>query len=189
MVFRADHVLLAAGALASPRLLDAYLRSAGLARTLPAAGAVGRNLKRHHLTAVLAVAPRRVRDRLRKTVLLTSDTFPHSSVQPLGAALTRGDCLAAELPPVVPRRLLDAVGERAHGFFLQTEDGSHPDNRVVAANGSGKPILDFDVDRIPASRDEHRRFVRSFARDLFRCGLVPMVRPVGIAGTAHVCGT
>lgn len=82
------------------------------------------------------------------------------------------------------------IGERAYNFFLQTEDGSHPENRVTAAaNGHDLPRLDYDRNRIAPARDEHRRFVRSFTLDLLRAGMIPIVRPIPLGGTAHACGT
>ncbi len=185
---QAGVVLLAAGALSSPRLLQRYLAASGLADKLPAAFAVGRYYKSHLLTAVVAWSPSRKHDRLRKTVVMTHDGFPHSSVQPLGA--TDGEIVATELPPFAPRWVANLVGDHAYGFFLQTEDGSHPDNRVIAAaNGADKPRLDYDRNRIARSRDEHRRFVRNFARNLLRAGMIPLIKPILIGGTAHACGT
>jgi choline dehydrogenase-like flavoprotein len=188
--YHARAVLLAAGALSSPRLLQQYLATTGLADTLPSAAMVGRNYKSHLLTLVVGWSPSRKHDVLRKTVFLTHDRFPHSSVQPLGAALTQGETVATELPRIAPRWLADYIGDRAYGFFLQTEDGSHPDNRVIAAtNGVDHPRLDYDRDRIAPARDEHRRFVRTFARDLIRVGMVPIVKSIPLSGTAHACGT
>ncbi|MGZ8402571.1 MAG: FAD-dependent oxidoreductase [Rhodoplanes sp.] len=180
--------LLAAGALSSPRLLQRYLNDTHLADKLPSAFAVGRNYKSHLLTAVVAWSPSRKRDLLRKTVVMTHDDFPHSSVQPLGA--TDGEIVATELPTFVPQWIANVIGERAYGFFLQTEDGSHPENRVTtAANGHDLPRLDYDRNRIAPARDEHRRFVRSFTLDLLRAGMIPIVRPIPLGGTAHACGT
>ena len=180
-------VLLAAGALSSPRLLQKHLRATGLDASLAAAGSVGRNYKSHLLTAVVGWSPRRKTDLLRKTVVMTSAAFAHSSVQPLGA--TDGEIVATELPTFMPRWFADLVGNRAYGFFLQTEDGSHPDNRVSAANGVDRPQLDYDRDRIAPARDEHRQFVRAFCRDLLRLGMIPIVKPIPLSGTAHACGT
>lgn len=185
--FGAKAILLAAGALSSPRLLQAHLHATGLDASLPAAQSVGRNYKCHMLTAVVAWSPRRKTDRLRKTVVMTSAAFAHSSVQPLGA--TDGEIVATELPAFMPRWVAELIGSRAYGFFLQTEDGSHPDNRVSAANGLGRPQLDYDRDRIAPARDEHRRFVRAFSRDLLRAGMIPIVKPIPLSGTAHACGT
>lgn len=184
----ADTVILSAGALHSPRLLQDYLERTRLAGTSPAYELVGRNYKYHVLTALLALSVKPKTDALRKTTLLTHERLPHSSVQPLG--WIDGEILATELPSFVPAAVSNAVGRRAYGFFLQTEDGSHPDNRVAArANGSGRPLLDYDPARVPAGHAEHRRLVRTLSRQLLSLGYLPLIRPIPIAGTAHACGT
>jgi choline dehydrogenase-like flavoprotein len=186
--FAARTTLLAAGALHSPRLLQRFVAKHDLAHELPAAGAVGRRLKMHLLTALVAVSPGIKCDLIRKTTLLTHPGYPHSSVQPLGFD---GELIATLVPRVVPRALATAVGARSYGFFLQTEDGSHPDNRVIEAGEGGrvKRVLDYDERRMPAAAREHRRFVRGFQRALLRAGMPSFTKRIGLQGTAHVCGT
>ena len=128
--YQADVVLLAAGALHSPRLLQAYLEEAGLADRLPAYRNVGRNYKFHVLTAMLAFTPAKVEDVLSKTMLLTHDALPHSTVQTLGGNLA-AEILRTQAPRWVPGAVVEPFARRAIGLFLQTEDGSHPDNRVL----------------------------------------------------------
>jgi choline dehydrogenase-like flavoprotein len=183
----APRVFLAAGALHSPRLLSRYLSTAGLQTELPAAAQVGRHLKLHLLTALVAISPRPKTDLLRKTVLLTHERFPHSSVQPLGFD---GELIATLVPKSVPSALRREIGKRAYGFFLQTEDGSDPRNRVVEdSNPSVLPVLDYDESRLPSARREHRAFTWSFQRVLARAGLPSFTRRVGLNGTAHACGS
>jgi choline dehydrogenase-like flavoprotein len=183
--FTARHILLAAGALHSPRLLEKHLR--GQPRTPPSAASVGRFLKLHLLTAMVAISLRRKTDLIRKTTLFMNDAYPHSSVQALGFD---GELMGNLIPRIVPRPLARQIGARAYGFFLQTEDGSSADNRVRgAAEGADSPVLDFDERRIEAARREHRRLVFSLQRALLRAGLVGMTRRIGLAGTAHACGT
>jgi choline dehydrogenase-like flavoprotein len=183
---RAREVVLAAGAMHSPRLLERYLATARLGH-LPAARHVGANFKLHVLTAVLAFGARRKTDLLRKTMLLTNDQVPHSSVQPLGFD---GELIATLLPRFVPRRIARALGERAYGFFLQTEDGSSVDNRVRAADGDSEhPTVDYDARRAPVALAEHRTLVTMFSRDLWRAGYANAWQRIGLAGTAHACGT
>lgn len=179
----AGNVLLAAGALHSPRLLQRYLARTPAASGLPINNVVGRNLKLHLLTAVLALSPTRKTDLLRKTALLVNDTYPHSSVQPLGFD---GELLAALVPSFVPASLRRLIGSRAYGFFLQTEDGSNPANRV--ADGVS-PVMDYDPGRVAPAALEHGRFVTAFRQSLSRIGMVAFSRRIGLAGTAHVCGT
>ncbi|MDG4555528.1 MAG: GMC family oxidoreductase [Candidatus Competibacter sp.] len=185
--FQAETVLLAAGALHSPRLLQNYLTTTGLAERLPCAKTVGRNYKSHLLSAVLAFSATPKTDLLRKTLLLLNERLPHSSIQPLGFD---GELLSTLIPGFVPRWFARTLGHRAYGFFLQTEDGSDPANRVVAkANGAQYPQLDYDPARLPAAREEHRRLVRDFNQSLLRIGLPAAAKTIPLAGTAHACGT
>jgi choline dehydrogenase-like flavoprotein len=78
------------------------------------------------------------------------------------------------------------IGHRAYGFFLQTEDGSHPDNRVVAGD---LPTLDYDPGRLGSAAREHRRLVNIFQFALGRAGMPTFSQRIGLAGTAHACGT
>lgn len=186
--YRAEAVLLAAGALHSPRLLARYLAHTGLDARLPGAGLVGRFYKRHLLTAVLAFGPRVYTDKLRKTVLLLHRNLPHSSVQPLGGWVDR-DIVAIESPRIVPATLKRALGERVYGFFLQTEDGSDARNRVIAEGPDALPRLDYDAARLPLALAEHRALVHRFQYALLRSGLLPVAKGIGLAGSAHSCGT
>jgi choline dehydrogenase-like flavoprotein len=187
--YRADAVLLGAGALHSPRLLQTYMEQTGLDARLPAYRSVGRNYKSHVLTAMLALSARRVTDVLGKTLLMTHPAFPHSTVQTLGGNLA-AEILRIQAPAFVPRALVEPFAPRALGLFLQTEDGSHPDNRVVAApGGQGRPQLDHDWNRLPQARDEHQALVRALARQLLRLGYAPVARAIPLSGTAHACGT
>ena len=184
--YRSSLVFLAAGALHSPRLLERYMEAAALRGMLPAAAHIGRNLKLHLLTAMLAASLPRVTDVIRKTTLLTSADHPHSSAQPLGFD---GELMASLLPGWVPHKVRSEFGQRAYGFFLQTEDGSSPDNRVHNGCAGSPPVLDYAEQRIAAARDEHRAFTRSFQRALARIGLLAFPRRIGLNGTAHACGT
>jgi choline dehydrogenase-like flavoprotein len=183
--FTAREVVLAAGALHSPRILERYLAATGLVRELPAARHVGRHLKLHLLTAMVAVGLPRRTDLIRKTTLLVHERFAHSSVQPLGFD---GELIATLMPKFLPAVIARQMGERAYGFFLQTEDGSSAQNRVVDAV-SGPPVLDYDETRVAAARREHRAFAHALQRVLLRAGMVAFTRRIGLNGTAHVCGT
>ncbi len=185
--FYAPRVFLAAGALHSPRILSRYLNVAGLARVLPAAAQIGRNLKLHLLTALIALSPRSMTDLIRKTVLITHGRHAHSSVQPLGFD---SELIATLVPKWVPEAVRRQFGRRAYGFFLQTEDGSDSRNRVLdCTNGSGRPTLDYDERRVPAAAREHRSFTRAFQWALTRAGFATFTRRIGLNGTAHACGS
>lgn len=183
-------VVLSAGALHSPRLLQRFLRSQGL-DNLPIARNAGRHLKLHLLTAVMALSHRAQRDLIRKTTLMLNPEVPHSSVQPLGFD---AELLANLIPRLVPRPVARVLGAHAYGFFLQTEDGSHFYNRVAEAAhadnpNSALPLIDYDPERLGAAQREHRKLVRLFRRALLKAGYPNFAQPIGVQGTAHACGT
>ncbi len=185
---RAKAIVLAAGALHSPRLLSRYVAASN--PLLPAASHVGRNLKLHLLTALVAVSPSRKSDMLRKTMLTVNEEFPHSSLQPLGFD---GELIGTLVPKFIPRFIARQIGARAYGFFLQTEDGSVGENRVLEITdpktGEVIPVLDYDENRTPQASHEHRRFVRAFQLSLLKIGIPSFNQRIGLNGTAHVCGT
>jgi choline dehydrogenase-like flavoprotein len=185
---RAKAIVLAAGALHSPRLLSRYITASN--PLLPAASNVGRNLKLHLLTAVVAVSLSCQTDLLRKTMLTVHEQFPHSSLQPLGFD---GELIGTLLPKFIPRFLAREIGARAYGFFLQTEDGSASENRVLEItdpkSGEVTPVLDYDENRTPQASVEHRRFVRAFQMSMLKMGMPSFRQRIGLNGTAHVCGT
>jgi choline dehydrogenase-like flavoprotein len=184
--YHAPRVLLAAGALHSPRLLARYVDAAGLRDKLPAAAHIGRYLKLHLLTAMLSPSLRRVSDIIRKTTLLTSERYPHSSVQPLGFD---AELISSLLPAWVPRRLRSEIGAHAYGFFLQTEDGSSAENLVGDGSPGLPPVMDYSERRLVAAQREHRALTRAFQLALARAGLLGLTRRIGLSGTAHACGT
>jgi choline dehydrogenase-like flavoprotein len=184
----ANAVVLAAGALHSPRLLQRYLRRADAGARLPLSDIAGRNLKLHLLTAVVALTTSRKSDLIRKTTLLLNDSLPHSSVQPLGFD---GELIGTLIPGIVPRLLAREIGDRAYGFFLQTEDGSHPANRVLDGGRRHDDIstLDYDAQRNAAALAEHLKLIAQFRLALARAGTLAFSERIGLAGTAHACGT
>ncbi len=185
--YHAPVVVLAAGAMTSPRILQDYLNETGLGESLPSTSMVGANFKMHLNSAVLGFSPFTDHDVLRKTAILFNDTYPHSTVQCLG--WIDGEILSAQLPAAVPTFVLNAAGARAIGFFITTEDGSHPDNRIVTCSGSGTPVMDYDLHRIKPSHREHRNAVNAWLGRLLRAGLVGVNKYMGLAGTAHALGS
>ncbi len=184
---RGRTVILAAGALHSPRLLQRYVDARGIGAQLPCAANIGRHLKYHLLTAMIGVSTARMTDLIRKTMIFLNSELPHSSVQPLGFD---AELISTLIPRLVPRLAARLIGEHSYGFFLQTEDGAHRDNRVVDGDpAGGLPCIDYDARRTPAAAEEHRRLVRSFRTALARAGLLAFSQRIGLAGTAHVSGT
>jgi choline dehydrogenase-like flavoprotein len=132
------------------------------------------------------VSAARQSDLLRKTMLTTHAAYPHSSVQPLGFD---SELIATLFPKFVPRILARLIGRHSYGFFLQTEDGSHPDNRVIERGTTRVRVMDYDAARTPASQKEHREFTHAFRRALLRMGFISFTQRIGLNGTAHVDGT
>ena len=89
----------------------------------------------------------------------------------------------------MPKFVSRAFGERAIGFFVTTEDGSDPDNRIVSCGQAGLPMMNYDLRRLKPADKERRRLVRAFIAKLIRAGLVGVDRYIGMAGTAHALGT
>jgi choline dehydrogenase-like flavoprotein len=185
--YEAKVVVLAAGALHSPRLIQRYLRRHGGSIVSPSVGQIGRNYKRRLSSVLLAISPQRTTDLLRKTVLLFHPACPHSSVQTIG--WIDGEVLGARLPGLIPQAVSNAIGARAYGFWLSTEDGSSPENRVIDGNGASYPTLDYDAARLPEARVEHRRLRRMLQGHLLRLGHVAPVRKSPFRNTAYACGT
>ena len=176
--------MLAAGALHSPRLLQRYIDNAGLADELGVSPHIGRYLKLHLLTALVGVqtVPSQTR---------CADELPHlrplsdSSVQPLGFD---AELISSLVPGWIPRRFARRLGTNAYGFFLQTEDGTCAENRVLD-RGTLPPLMDYDGRRAAAAWREHRAFTRALQIALARAGILGFTRRIGSAGTAHACGT
>jgi len=185
--YAAEAVVLAAGALTSPRILQDHLAATRLGDSLPSAPLVGANIKIHANTALLAVSVFTHRDVLRKTAILFNEDFPHSTVQCLG--WMDGEILATQLPGVIPRFVNDAIGARTIGFFVTTEDGSSPENRVVSGGGERMPMLDYDLERLAPAYEQHHAAVRALAHRLRAAGMASADRYLGIAGTAHALGS
>jgi choline dehydrogenase-like flavoprotein len=100
---RATAVILAAGAMSSPRLLQDYLERTGLTDRLPSAPTVGANFKLHLNSALLGFSPFKKTDVLRKTAIFYNQRFPHTNIQCLG--WMDGEILATQLPAAVPKFL------------------------------------------------------------------------------------
>ena len=50
-------------------------------------------------------------------------------------------------------------------------------------------MLDYSMERIPASVAEHQSLLKAFKRSLLRSGLLNASKPMGLAGTAHALGS
>jgi choline dehydrogenase-like flavoprotein len=153
MVFAADVVVVACGAVNSAALL---LRSAneqhpsGLANR---SGLVGRNLMKHVLGSLVAVSTEKVnRTKFPKTMAVNDFywgepgyAFPMGNVQLMGRSALEGiRSQAAQFAPLTP----EEVAEHAIEWWLTTEDLPDPNNQV-RVNGSGI-VIDYTENNGPA---------------------------------------
>jgi len=183
--YEADTVVLAAGAMTSPRILQDHLHASGL--NLPCGDLVGANFKMHINSAVLGFSPFTDHDVMRKTAVLYNDKFPHSSMQCLG--WIDAEILATQAPPEMPGLLDKFLGKRAIGFWATTEDSSSPQNRIISGGPGGKPIMDYSLDRIKAATKEHTALIDDWIDRLLHAGLVGFDKYMGMTGTAHALGS
>jgi len=183
--YEADKIVLAAGAMTSPLILQDHLHASGL--MLPCGDLLGANFKMHINSAVLGFSPFTDHDMLRKTAVLYNDRFPHSSVQCLG--WIDAELLATQAPPEMPGFLDKFLGKRAIGFWATTEDSSSPENRIISGGAGGKPIMDYSLDRIEKAKKEHEALIDAWIDRLLHAGLVGFDKYMGMAGTAHALGS
>ena len=183
--YTAKRVVLAAGAMTSPRLLQDHMAATGL--VLPGGHLVGANFKMHLNSAILGFSPFKDHDVLRKTAVLFNDRFPHSSMQCLG--WIDGEMLAVQAPKALPGFLDGFLGRRAIGFWATTEDGSSPENRILSGGPGGRPVVDYDLDRIAASKREPAALTDDWILRLAHAGLVGFKRYEGMATTSHALGS
>ena len=185
---RAERVVLAAGAMTSPRILQDHLELSGLGTALPSTAMVGANFKLHLNSALVAFSPFTHHDVLRKTAIFFHDRYPHTTVQCLG--WLDGEILGTQLPGAVPKFVTNAIGARAIGFFVTTEDGSSPANRIISGGGDGGvPVADYSLDRLPPAQAEHTAAIGDFTRRLLHAGLAGVDRYLGLAGSSHALGS
>ena len=184
-VYEADTVVLAAGAMTSPRILQDHLNASGL--TLPCGDLVGANFKMHINSAILGFSPFTDHDVLRKTAVLYNDKFPHSSMQCLG--WIDAEILATQAPSEMPGFLDKFLGKRAIGFWATTEDSSSAENRIISGGPGGKPIMDYSLDRMKKAEKEHKALIDAWIERLLHAGLVGFDKYMGMAGTAHALGS
>ena len=185
--YHAANVVLSAGAMSSPRLLQDHITATGIADDLPCADVVGAYFKFHINSAVLAFSPFTHHDVLRKTAILFNDAYPHSTVQCLG--WIDGDIMGSQLPAAVPKFVTNAMAARAYGFFVTTEDGSVSDNRIVSNGAAVPPMMDYDLRRLKPAQKEHGKVIRAFMGRLLKAGLAGVDKYMGLAGTAHALGS
>jgi len=204
-LFTSDIVVVACGAINSALLL---LRSAneqhpnGLAN---GSDQVGRNFMKHLATAILAISPQPNPAVYQKTIAVNDfywgePGFPY----PMGQVQNTGNVLGEMIPASTPAALaplaklapgfgLDQIAHHSTGWWLQSEDLPHPDNRVRVMGE--KVCLEYK----PNNTKAHERLVQRWLEMLAAIdhGMRPYIIPMGIyprnsiplQAVGHQCGT
>jgi choline dehydrogenase-like flavoprotein len=200
-VYRADIVVLAAGAANTAKIL---LRSASDAHPAGLANGsdqVGRNYMFHNSKAAVALGEE-VNDTVYQKTLAVNDFYlpatgrewPLGNIQMLGksnAEAMKGE--EAHLTKLAPNWSLEDVARHAVDFWLTTEDLPKPGNRVTI-DRDGNVHLDY----VPSNEAEAAGLYDEFKKILNHVGLARhhvlhksyyMSMNVPIAGVAHQAGT
>jgi choline dehydrogenase-like flavoprotein len=200
-VYRADIVVLAAGAANTAKILlrsasDAFPR--GLAN---GSDQVGRNYMFHNSKAVVALG-KEPNDTIFQKTLSVNDfylpgegrEYPLGNIQMLGksrSAAIRGE--EGHLAKLAPTLSLDEVAHHAVDFWLTTEDLPKPDNRITV-DSDGNIHLSYT----PGNETEAAGLYEEFKTMLNHIGLAThhvlhknfyLSMNIPVAGVAHQAGT
>ena len=202
--FSADLVVVACGAINSAALL---LRSANDAHPKGLANSsdlVGRNLMKHLSTTIIALSDRPNESIHQKTIGLndfywgeTDFPYPMGMVQNTGNV--KAGMIPAEVPPKLaplvkftPSRALEVTAKHSTGWWLQTEDLPHLNNRV---RWTGEKVcVDYTENNLEA-RDRliHRwsetlKAVDKAYKHVVPFGIYPRSH-IPLSAVGHQCGT
>jgi choline dehydrogenase-like flavoprotein len=198
--YSADIVVVACGALSSALLL---LRSAdekhpnGLAN---GSDQVGRNYMRHEMSVLMAIMREPNETVFQKTLALSDFYFGADDWDfPLGliqmCATSHADQIKAEALPAwlewLPEMPFEEMARRSMGFWLQSEDLPHPENRVYYKGDQ------VHLDLRESDREAPRRLKRKLEDILNRAGHPHVMlerslylgQNIPLNGTAHQAGT
>jgi choline dehydrogenase-like flavoprotein len=199
--YRADIVVLAAGAVNTARLLLASASDQHPNGLANGSGQVGRNYMFHNSTAVLALSKEPNPTHFQKTLGLndfyfgTADfRFPMGNIQMVGkssAPMFRGEKpLQTKLAPELT---LNEMAKHSVDFWLSTEDLPSPDNRVTLER-DGRIRLTYT----PNNQEPTKRLYSQLKSMLGHLGMHPdhliprttyLKNEIPIAGVAHQAGT
>lgn len=197
LIFSADIVVVACGAINSAALL---LRSAssqhpnGLAN---GSDVVGRNYMCHNNSALLAISKKPNPTIFGKTLALNDfyfgsedSEFPLGHIQMLG----KSDPLMfrEDAPGFTPGLALDYLAKHALDFWMTSEDLPDPDNRVML-DKNGQIQLHYTENNLEAHRRLYKKLVWILEHAGCETHLLPnnlyLGKKIPLAGVAHQCGT
>ncbi|MGB7415636.1 MAG: GMC family oxidoreductase [Thermosynechococcaceae cyanobacterium] len=189
-VLKADIVVVSCGAINSAALL---LKSAsnqhpnGLANS---SGMVGRNLMKHNVTKLFAVAPQRNETAFQKTLAINDFYFGSDQHDyPLGHVHLMGkhkwQMMRSDFPKWVVPEVLDKIAARSVDWWLQSEDLPQFSNHIEV-NAEGKIVVYYQPNNLKA----HHQFNQTFKQVLRQAGF-PIIfsSPVPLQVMNHQVGT
>jgi len=200
-IYRADIVVLAAGAVNTAKVL---LRSASEAHPAGLANGsdqVGRNYIFHNSKAIAALGEQDNDTVYQKTLAINDFYLPHTGQEwPLGGIQMLGKSNAGamkgeepHLTKLAPRWSLDEAAHHSVDFWLTTEDLPKPDNRVTVDKDGN-----VHVDYHSTNESEAASLYEEFRKMLNHVGLAKhhvlhknfyMSMNIPLAGVAHQAGT
>lgn len=201
VTYRADIVVVAAGAANSARLLLASANDQHPNGLANGSDQVGRNYMYHNSVAVLAISREPNPTMFQKTLGVNDFYFgmkgfeyPMGNIQMVGksdAEMFRGEKpLETKL---APQFSLNEVAEHAVDFWLSTEDLPNPGNRVTLTRDGSIKLSYTPNNQVPKQRlyDQLKSMLGHLG--MHPDHLIPrttyLKNEVGIAGVAHQAGT
>lgn len=183
---RADHVVLSAGALASPALLQA----SGLAALNPAGDAIGRYLTRHCNAIAMGVFARRLPgyEEFHKQLAI-HDLYEQAGA--LQQVAVPPEALLRRHGPAALGLIAGPLRARCTGWLAIAEDQPHADNRVRADPNAGRhqpPRIVIKHRYSPRDLARRARLVTS-ARQILRTAGALHVHVVPLETFSHALGT
>ena len=187
--YRANIVVVSAGAINSAALLLRSVTEAHPHGVANRSGVVGRHYMCHISSAVLALMPERSNVRFQKTVGLNDFYGTDGHIQLLGK--TDANQLAGDSPIWAPRSAFAELARHSIDFWLMSEDLPDPENRV-SIDKNGTIQLKYN----PNNLEAHRRLRSNFEKALNSAagsGTLPRRAYLGhripLSGVAHQNGT
>ena len=189
--FTGDIVVVSCSAINSAALL---LNSAnpqhpqGLAN---ASGQVGRNLMKHNVAKLFAIAPSTPNHTVFQKTLAVNDFYfgspedPH----PLGHIHLMGkhkwQMMRPDFPGLMPRSLLEYLANHSIDWWAQSEDLPDPNNRVTV-NAQGEIKVSYQ----PNNLQGHQRLKQRFKQVLRQIGFpIVLETPIPLQVVNHQAGT
>ena len=186
--YKADNVVLAAGAVNSAKIL--------LQSGMNSSGQVGANYMCHNSKAVMAIDTQPNATVFQKTLALHDflwgdDQYPYpmGSIQMVGKSCAAAMRSESKLAAVAPELPLAEIARRSVDFWLTTEDLPVHSNRVSVLPQSGRVQLSYTPNNVNSANELYKRLKALMHHTGMDRHVVFTSKTIGLAGTAHQAGT